>query len=83
MGQQIFSGIEFGFRWRTPDWYEYDGEAAERLALKARNAKAGKLKAQGIRSYKFSLGLQLRSMGGIGSGHPHIELYVKSYGVRW
>jgi hypothetical protein len=30
----------------------------------------------------FTLPNSLRSMGGIGSGHPHIELVVTSYGFN-
>ena len=82
MAQRTFSGIEIGFRF-VGDWYEYDGAVAEKKARVARDAFARELKAQGYAPRKFSLGLQLRSMGGIGSGQPHIELYTKSYGVNW
>lgn len=80
MNQQVFSGTDFGFRWTEDGWYEYDGEKA---ALWARNALAKSLKVRGFTPRKFSLGNQLRSFGGIGSGRPHIEIWTKSYGVNW
>jgi hypothetical protein len=80
--QRIFDGIEFGFRW-VGDWYEYDGKIAEKTALRARNELFSQLKAQGRAPRKFRLPMQLRSMGGIGSGRPHIELHTKAYGVEW
>ena len=80
--QMIFSGIEFGFRW-VADWYEYDGEAAEDKAKAARNDKVKELRAAGRTVKCFSLGRQLRSMGGIGSGHPHIEVVTRTYGINY
>lgn len=83
MTQRIFSGADYGFRWTDDGWYEYDGKAAEKLALKARNDLARQLKAQGHKPRKFSLGRQLMSRGGIGSGRPHVEIWTKAYGVNW
>ncbi|MBU2266450.1 MAG: hypothetical protein KJ977_05355 [Candidatus Omnitrophica bacterium] len=83
MAQKTFSGINYGFRWTDDDWYEYDGVQAEKKALKARNAFVKELKADGYRPTTFSLGSQLVSRGGIGSGNPHIEIWTKCYGVNW
>jgi len=80
--QELFNPIETGFRW-TETWYEYDGKEAEKAALKARNDRAKELKAKGYKVSKFSLGKQLISRGGIGSGRPHIELVVPVYGLNY
>ena len=80
-----FDPIDYGFRWTEPTeqdpmgWYEYDGKPAEQAALKARNAEAKRLKAAGHQVRKGSLGKQLRTLGGIGSGRPHIDLLVPVY----
>ena len=80
MTTTTFNPIDYGFRW-TSDWYEYDGKIAENKALKARNAFAKELKTEGRRVRKHSMGRQLISRGGIGSGRPHIELVVPVYAV--
>ena len=87
MQTQTFNPIDYGFRW-TPatdqdpmGWYEYDGKPAERAALKARNAEAKRLEKLGHTVKKSSLGKQLISRGGIGSGRPHIELVVPVYAL--
>jgi hypothetical protein len=77
-----FSGINFGFRWTDDDWYEYDGKEAEKRALRARNAEAKRLEKAGHKVRKFSLGSQLVSRGGIGSGKPHIEILTRAYGLE-
>ena len=88
MGQEIFNPLDYGFRWTDPEpgeefgWYEYDGKPAEKAALRARNARARELERKGYRVRKFSLGRQLCSRGGIGTGHPHIELFVPCYGLN-
>jgi hypothetical protein len=90
MPQKTFSPLDNGFRWTGLDsgdlskiWYEYDGKPAEKAALQARNAFAKKLEKEGFRVRKISLGKQLVSRGGIGSGRPHIELVVPVYMVDW
>lgn len=72
-----FDPIDYGFRW-TDDWYEYDGKPAENAARKARNDYAKQQRALG-KTVKVSTTRSLRSMGGIGSGRPHIELVVPIY----
>ena len=83
MGQRIFSGTDYGFRWTNYNWYVYDGKEAECKALKARNAFWRELKAQGHNPRKFSLGNQLKSFGGIGTDKPDIQVWTKAYGVNW
>lgn len=79
--QEIFDGVKYGFRW-IGDWYEYDGRPAERRAMSARNSRAKELRKQGFTVTMFSMGSQLRSLGGIGSGRPHIEIWTKAYGLN-
>ena len=83
MAQVLFSGTDFGFRWTSDDWYEYDGSSADKKALQARNKMVKELKSKCITARKFSLGDQLVSFGGIGSGKPHIELVTKCYGLNY
>jgi len=75
--QLSFNPIDFGFRW-TEYWYEFDYDIARKLALKARNAKAKELKAAGCDVWKSTHKNNLMSRGGIGSGHPHIEVFIPS-----
>lgn len=86
--QKTFSPLDYGFRWTDIEsndlskiWYEYDGKTAEKAALQARNEFAKKMQKEGYRVRKSSLGKQLVSRGGIGSGRPHIELVVPVYMV--
>ena len=80
--QHIFNPLNFGFTWTADNWYNFDHEAAHKEALKARNAMARKLRKEGHKVSCFSLPNQLVSRGGIGSGHPHIELVINSYGLN-
>jgi hypothetical protein len=88
--QKTFSPLDYGFRWTGLDskdisgiWYEYDGKQAEKAAMQARNEFAKEMKRQGYTVRKSSLGKQLVSRGGIGSGKPHIELVIPVYVVDW
>ena len=67
----------------TNDWYEFDSKAAHKAALKARNAKARELRKAGRTVTCFSMPSQLVSVGGIGSGNPHIEQIVTCYGLNY
>ena len=78
MTQHHFNPINYLFRW-TEEWYEWDAPAAHKAAVKARDALAKQLKAEGKKFYKGSDPRQLVSVGGIGSGHPHIEQVVTVY----
>ena len=82
MEQLTFSPIDYGFEW-THDWYEWDSKAAHKAARRDRDNQAKELLAQGKTVRKFSLGKQLVSRGGIGSGHPHIELVISVYGLNY
>lgn len=82
-----FSPLDYGFRWTAPTdqdpmgWYEYDGKPAEQAALKARNAEAKRMQKLGYEVRKVSLGKQLMTRGGIGSGHPHIDILAPVYAL--
>ena len=80
MTDEYFDPIDYGFRW-TEDWYEFNRSVAIHQARKARDAQARQLKAKGREVRKFTLGSQLRTMGGIGTSRPEIELVVPVYGV--
>jgi hypothetical protein len=75
-----FDPIDYGFRW-TDDWYEYDGKIAEDKAKAARDDYAKQQRRLSRTVKKRSSRTNLRSMGGIGSGHPHIELVVPMFHV--
>lgn len=78
-----FDPIKTGFRWTESDdcggmgWYEYDS-SAEKKALTDRNKFAREQRKAG-KTVKCSTNRSLRRMGGIGSGHPDIELIVPIY----
>ena len=78
MNQQVFNPASYTFKW-VNDWYEWDSKSAHNHALKARNAEAKRLKAQGYRVSKCTLKNQLITKGGIGSGNPEISLVVNCY----
>lgn len=86
MGQKLYS-IRDDFRWVADSndswWYEIDIKKAESNALRARNREAKRLKDLGHEVTIFSLGRQLLSFGGIGTGMPHIELVGKTYGLNF
>ena len=78
--QESFSGAKY-FEWTNDDkgiWYSIP-EDADKRALKARNARAKELKKQGYKVTKWSLGSQLMTKGGIGTGKPQIDFWVKCY----
>jgi hypothetical protein len=64
------------FAW-SGDWYVMPGN--DKDALVRRNARAAELKRAGLKVKCGTHGVQLLSRGGIGSGHPHIEVLVKVY----
>lgn len=82
MSQELFNPLDYGFRW-VGDWYEYDGKIAERAALKARNVRVRELRSRGLTVRCSTLRSQLVTQGGIGSGHPQIELVVPVYCVTY
>jgi hypothetical protein len=81
--QQMFSPVSFGWTWTDNGaWYDWDRQAAHKLALKARNARVKELRTQGYKVVPFTLANQLVSKGGIGSGKAHIEQVVSIYGLN-
>jgi hypothetical protein len=68
------------FVW-TADWYEWDAKAAKKAAMAERNREAKRLRADG---WTVACGSEasLMSKGGIGSGHPHIELWATAFTLR-
>ena len=82
MIELTFNPINFGFRW-TDDWYEFDYTAARAEAKRQRNIEAARLRKAGCRVITSSQSGCLMSMGGIGSGHPHIEEVVTVYGILY
>jgi hypothetical protein len=82
MNQALFDPIHYGFKW-TADWYEFDRTKAMRAARNARDAVARKMRKQGREVRCFTIRDQLRTKGGIGTGHPQIEEVVNVYGINY
>jgi hypothetical protein len=96
MNQEFFDPTDFGFAWTDayhgtrdksdwpigPGWYEFDREAAIKAARRARDERAKHLKMLGHGVRKFTLSNQRRTMGGIGTGRPEIELVVPIYAIE-
>ena len=82
-GQLSFNPVDYGFQFTPDGWYKFDSAAAHKAAMKARNARAKELRAAGYQVRAFTLGSQLISMGGIGSGRPHIEVVVSAYYLNY
>lgn len=78
--QWITDAVDIGFAFDGAGWYEIT--ATDKDALKFRNKVASLLRKMGIRVSGFSLGSQLRTKGGIGTGQPHIEQVVTAYGLN-
>lgn len=76
--QKSFLPINYGFKW-TEEWYQWDADAGRTAALKDRNAEAKRFKGEGHTVRKSSHRDQLISRGGIGSGKPHISLYMTCF----
>lgn len=79
MDQQIFNPVDFGFAWTDDGWYAWDHKLGRELAMQARDKAAKVAQAEGKQVRKFSLPNQLVSLGGIGSGRPHIEEVVTCF----
>jgi hypothetical protein len=79
--QKTFNPADYEWKW-TEDWYEWASKPAHTFARRDRDAEAKRLKAEGCEVTKFTLRDQLISRGGIGSGHPHIEVWVTIYGLN-
>ena len=78
-----FDPIKTGFKWVADDscggmgWYDYD-PSAEIKARKDRDAFARKARKDGM-TVKCSVTKSRRTMGGIGTNHPEIDLVVPIY----
>ena len=82
MRDVVFDPIKTGFTWvDDPDggmgWYDYD-PGAEKEARRDRDAFAREQRKAG-KTVRCSTSRGLRSMGGIGTNRPHIELIVPHY----
>ena len=83
MTTKVFDPIKTGFKWVDSEecggmgWYDYD-PSVEKECRRDRDAFARQARKDG-KTVKCSMNRSLRSMGGIGSGHPHIELIVPIY----
>jgi len=75
MKQVSYSGAEFGFKWTDDRW---DQEVGERAARKERDMDARRLRSDGWTVRCSSLA-SLITRGGIGTGHPEIQLWTKTY----
>lgn len=82
-GQLHFDPLQYGFRWTDDGWYEFDAKSAEKAARDARAREAKRLRQEGYNVKLFSTGRQLRSRGGIGSEHPHIEVIATGYYLNY
>jgi hypothetical protein len=80
MHEESFIPVDYCWAW-TEDWYDWDSKKAHSEAMKARNARAKELEASGHRVKKYSSPKALMSRGGIGSGHPHIEVFCTVYHI--
>ncbi|OHD18662.1 MAG: hypothetical protein A2Y38_19515 [Spirochaetes bacterium GWB1_59_5] len=84
--QRLFCPVDYNFSWTadgTPmGWYTWERKAAQSAALKARNAEAKALRAQGYTVRVFSLPDQRITRGGIGSGHPEVDFIATGYGFN-
>lgn len=67
----------YHFNW-TSDWYAWDASAAKKSAMAERAADAKQLRAEGY-TVRMHSQKALMSKGGIGSGHPHIELWATAF----
>ena len=78
MRDYAFDPITYGFNWTTDGWYSYTGKLAEQQARRERDSFAKAARKRGFQ-VSCSTVKSLRTMGGIGSGHPEISLVVPIY----
>ena len=77
--EKSFNPMRYNFTWTADNWYAFDYAAAHAAAKAARDEEARALKAEGYAVKKRSRGNCLMSVGGIGSGHPQIDMIVTVY----
>lgn len=80
--QKTYNPADYGFHWTTDNWYKWDSAIAHVRAKRDRDSIALQLRHQGKKVNMFTERNQLISKGGIGSGHPHIEMVVTIYGLN-
>lgn len=89
MPQIVKSPADYCFEWTspTPDSpmgdYTWDRAKAHAQALRDRNQIAITLSRSDHNPRSFSIRDQTITLGGIGSGHPQIELAVTIYGLNY
>lgn len=76
--QLAFCSVDYCFSW-TDTWYTWDEKEARKQAYAARNAKAKSLRDEGKTVVKWSNRDQLVRRGGIGTGHPEIDLFCNVF----
>lgn len=77
-----FNPADFEFSWTRDGWYEWDGEKAHAEAKRERDAVAREARKQGRKVKCWSNRGQQITRGGIGSGHPEIDMLVTVYHVE-
>ena len=77
MTQEFFDSHKF--EWTDDNWYRL----IPMDAIKERARRIKQLRKQGYKPQRSSLGLQLLSKGGIGSGKPHIEYWTRTYMISY
>lgn len=82
MTQIFINPIDYGFEWTDDGWYSFDRKSSTSKALKARNATAKQLTAQGKNVRCWSMPNQLITRGGIGSGKPQIQVIVNVFCIN-
>jgi hypothetical protein len=84
---ESFNPADYAFKW-TEDrvqpgcslgWYEWSYDIAHRIAKEERDSQYKLYKSKGLKVRRWVLKNQTIRRGGIGSGHPDIELVVNVY----
>jgi hypothetical protein len=77
--QKAFSPADYTFRWTDDNWYAWDRKPAHKKALADRNRRARELRQAGWDVKVGTIPHQRIKRGGIGTGHPDIELVCTVY----
>jgi len=81
MSSKSYNPANYNFTWTEDGWYAWDSKAAHAAAKAARDADARIAKASGCTVHKSASRGQRIRRGGIGTGHPEIDLVVTVYHV--
>lgn len=80
MAQESYNPIDTDyFRWTDDGWYTFDRPAAHKQAKHVRDCRVRSLRAVGKTVRVWTLRNQRITRGGIGTGHPEIDLVVNVY----